>query len=76
VLRRLAHVGTGVQKAMKHAGAAATVTIGLEHKQEGIRFQIAVDGVEMRKSAARKGDSLVGIRDRIGVVGGDLMEAG
>jgi signal transduction histidine kinase len=62
----------GVQNAMKHAGAAATVTISLEQDNEGIRFTIADDGVGMRKSAAREGDGLVGMRDRIGGVGGEL----
>jgi signal transduction histidine kinase len=62
----------GVQNAMKHAGAGATVAVTLSRGLEGIRFTIADDGVGMRESDARNGDGLVGMRDRIGAVGGRL----
>jgi signal transduction histidine kinase len=62
----------GVQNAMKHAGAGATVTVTLGRDEEGVRFAIADDGVGMRELPAGKGDGLVGMRDRIGAVGGQL----
>jgi signal transduction histidine kinase len=57
---------------MKHAGAGATVSIDLGHDREGIRVTIADDGVGMDERTARAGDGLVGMRDRIGAVGGLL----
>jgi two-component sensor histidine kinase len=62
----------GVQNAMKHAGVGATVTITLGSDKEGIRFKIADDGVGMQAPAAGNGDGLVGMKDRIGAVGGEL----
>jgi signal transduction histidine kinase len=62
----------GVQNAMKHAGAGATVSITLGSNQEGIRFTITDDGVGMREPKTGNGDGLVGMKDRIGAVGGEL----
>jgi signal transduction histidine kinase len=62
-----------VQNAIKHAGPGATVSIDLGRDHAGIRFTIADDGVGMSESAVGKGDGLVGMRDRIGAVGGELV---
>jgi signal transduction histidine kinase len=62
----------GVQNAMKHAGADATVMISLGRDKDGIHFAIADDGVGMPEPPVGKGDGLIGMRDRIGAVGGEL----
>ena len=61
-----------VQNAVKHAGEAASVTIMLGRDRQGIHFTIADDGIGMAAPASRDGEGLVGMRDRIGAVGGEL----
>jgi signal transduction histidine kinase len=61
-----------VQNASKHAGPGARVTITLGRNPEGIRFEIADDGVGMDASAAGDCLGLVSMRDRVGAVGGEL----
>jgi signal transduction histidine kinase len=61
-----------VQNAMKHAGDGATVAVSLDRDDDGVHFTIADDGLGMQESAAGSGDGLVGMRDRIGAVGGEL----
>ena len=62
-----------IQNATKHAGEGATVTVTLGRDNDGTHFTIADDGVGMREPiAGSSGDGLVGMRDRIGAVGGEL----
>ncbi|MBV9364878.1 MAG: ATP-binding protein, partial [Solirubrobacterales bacterium] len=59
-----------IQNVVKHAGHEAHVEVTLERDREGVRFAIADDGVGMDRAAVREGDGLLGMRDRIGAVGG------
>lgn len=61
-----------IQNATKHAGKRATVTVTLGRDHDGAHFTIADDGVGMREPTVGSGDGLVGMRDRIGAVGGEL----
>lgn len=61
-----------IQNATKHGGERATVTVTLGRNAEGIHFTVADDGVGMREPTGGDGDGLVGMRDRIGAVGGRL----
>jgi signal transduction histidine kinase len=61
-----------VQNATKHAGDGARVAITLGRDGERARFAIADDGAGMAGTASRDGEGLVGMRDRIGAVGGEL----
>jgi signal transduction histidine kinase len=61
-----------VQNATKHAGDGATVAVSLAPFPDGIRFTVSDDGVGMSESRGTTGDGLVGMRDRIGAVGGEL----
>ena len=61
-----------VQNATKHAGDGATVAVSLARVPDGIRFTVSDDGVGMPESRDANGDGLVGMRDRIGAVGGKL----
>ena len=59
-----------IQNVVKHAGHEAHIEVTLERDREGVRFAIADDGVGMDRAAVREGDGLLGMRDRIGAVGG------
>ena len=61
-----------VQNATKHAGEGATVTVTLGCDDDGARFSVVDDGVGIQEPASGGGDGLVGMRDRIGAVGGEL----
>jgi signal transduction histidine kinase len=61
-----------IQNVIKHAGEAARVTITLGRDRRRVRFAIADDGVGMAEPASRDGEGLIGMRDRIGAVGGEL----
>jgi len=61
-----------VQNAIKHAGDGAHVTITLAQDRRCARFAIADDGVGMAEPESADGDGLIGMRDRIGAVGGEL----
>ena len=61
-----------IQNATKHAGDGAKVTVTLGRDPDGAHFAIADDGVGMREATTGRGDGLVGMRDRIGAVGGRL----
>jgi signal transduction histidine kinase len=60
-----------VQNATKHAGDGARVTITLGRARGRLEFAIADDGVGLA-GAPPDGQGLVGMRDRIGAVGGRL----
>jgi signal transduction histidine kinase len=61
-----------VQNAIKHAGDGAHVTIALGRDTGRVRFAIEDDGVGMPAAASHDGDGLIGMRDRIAAVGGEL----
>jgi signal transduction histidine kinase len=61
-----------VQNAIKHAGAAAHVTVILRRNRRGIRFEVADDGVGMDTLTCANGTGLIGMRDRIAAVDGEL----
>ncbi len=61
-----------VQNTIKHAGTGARVTVALGRDRGSVQFSVADDGVGMDSTARRDGFGLVGMRDRIGAVGGDL----
>lgn len=61
-----------VQNATKHAGDEAAVNVTLGRDGEAIRFSVSDDGVGFAAPAGSSGDGLVGMRDRMGAVGGEL----
>ena len=63
------------QNVAKHAGGGARATVTLGRDGALATFAISDDGVGMDVSARGDGDGLVGMRDRIGAVGGDLQIA-
>jgi signal transduction histidine kinase len=63
-----------IQNVAKHAGDGARTTVTLGREAGRAAFAIADDGIGMG-SSARDGDGLVGMRDRVGAVGGELRIA-
>jgi signal transduction histidine kinase len=61
-----------IQNAVKHGGDDMRVAVTLGRDRDGVRFAIADDGVGMITPASGEGDGLIGMRDRIGAVGGVL----
>jgi signal transduction histidine kinase len=61
-----------IQNAIKHAGSSARVTIVLARRRDGIEFAVSDDGVGMETDGSADGAGLVGMRDRIGAIGGEL----
>jgi signal transduction histidine kinase len=63
-----------IQNVIKHAGDGARATIIFERDGKRAAFAIADDGIGMDVSAPGDGDGdgLVGMRDRVGAVGGEL----
>jgi len=61
-----------IQNSLKHAGADVHVVVTLGRDRAGVEVAIADDGVGMEKPASGEGDGLIGMRDRIGAVGGTL----
>jgi signal transduction histidine kinase len=61
-----------IQNAVKHAGENARITVTLGREEDRVEFVIGDDGVGMDTSERREGDGLIGMRDRIGAVGGAL----
>ena len=61
-----------IQNAMKHAGSHARVIVTLGRDHGGVHFTVADDGLGMDTRAGSDGAGLMGMRDRIGAVGGDL----
>jgi signal transduction histidine kinase len=61
-----------IQNAIKHAGDGARVTITLGRDERCARFAVADDGVGMAEPPSRDGQGVIGMRDRIGAVGGEL----
>lgn len=61
-----------VQNATKHAGSDVRVAVILGRDRERVTFAISDDGVGIDRSAGADGDGLIGMRDRVGAVGGEL----
>jgi signal transduction histidine kinase len=61
-----------IQNALKHAGSGAHVTIVVGRNQDEVYFTVADDGVGMTTTGASDGTGLIGMRDRIGAIGGEL----
>jgi signal transduction histidine kinase len=61
-----------IQNVAKHAGDGARTTVTLGREAGRAAFSIADDGIGMGKSAPGRGDGLIGMRDRVGAVGGEL----
>jgi len=64
-----------IQNVAKHAGDGARTTVTLGRDGGRAAFAIADDGIGMGHSAPGEGDGLVGMRDRVGAVGGELRIA-
>jgi signal transduction histidine kinase len=61
-----------IQNVSKHAGADARAIVTLERIGPGLAFAIVDDGVGFDPSLVAEGVGLVGMRDRIGAVGGEV----
>ncbi len=61
-----------VQNAIKHAGSNARIGVTLRRDRDQVHFAINDDGVGMDHSERGDGDGLIGMRDRVGGVGGEL----
>ncbi len=61
-----------LQNAIKHAGSNVRVTVTVGRHDDRVDFAVGDDGVGMDRSAHGDGDGLIGMRDRIGAVGGEL----
>ena len=61
-----------VQNAIKHAGSNVHVGVTLGRERDQVDFAITDDGVGIDHSARGDGDGLIGMRDRVGAVGGEL----
>jgi signal transduction histidine kinase len=61
-----------VQNAMKHAGAGAKMSITLRGEPGRLWFECADDGGGFETEAAAGSHGLLGMRDRIQAVGGEL----
>jgi signal transduction histidine kinase len=61
-----------IQNAVKHAGPGATVTVTIARPGEEIVFSITDDGPGFDLAVRSAGSGLVGMRDRIGAIGGEL----
>ena len=61
-----------IQNAIKHAGSNARVGVTVGRDRDRVHFAISDDGVGIDHSERGDGDGLVGMRDRVGAVGGEL----
>ena len=61
-----------VQNAIKHAGRNVRVGVTVGRGRDRVHFAISDDGVGIDQSAPGDGDGLIGMRDRVGAVGGEL----
>jgi signal transduction histidine kinase len=61
-----------IQNTIKHAGSNAHVTVTLGRQRGAIHFAITDEGVGMDVAATSDATGLVGMRDRIGAIGGEL----
>jgi len=64
-----------IQNAAKHAGASATVTVGVRAHAGGVAFEIRDDGVGFDVHDVHRGHGLTNLHDRVAAVGGDVHVA-
>ena len=61
------------QNAAKHAGEAARVSIRIWEEEDGLRFEVADDGLGFDTRSRQAGVGLASMGDRIGALGGRLQ---
>jgi signal transduction histidine kinase len=61
-----------VQNTVKHAGRGARVSVMFDRSPGHVEFIVSDDGVGTEPGAVTTGTGLIGMRDRIGAVGGEL----
>jgi signal transduction histidine kinase len=61
-----------IQNAIKHAGTNVRVGVTVGRDRDRVHFAISDDGVGLDHSDRGDGDGLIGMRDRVGAVGGTL----
>ena len=61
-----------IQNAIKHAGSHVRVAVTLKRDPDRVHFAVADDGVGIDPARRGTGDGLIGMRDRVGAVGGTL----
>ncbi len=61
-----------IQNAIKHAGSNVRVAATVGRDYDRVHFAISDDGVGIDHSERGTGDGLIGMRDRVGAVGGEL----
>ena len=61
-----------IQNAIKHAGSNVRVGVTVGRDRDRVHFAISDDGVGIDHSERGDGDGLIGMRDRVGAVGGEL----
>ena len=61
-----------IQNAIKHAGTNVRVGVTVGRDRDRVHFAISDDGVGIDHSERGDGDGLIGMRDRVGAVGGEL----
>ena len=61
-----------IQNAIKHAGGNVRVGVTVGRDRDRVDFAISDDGVGLDQSERGDGDGLIGMRDRVGAVGGEL----
>ena len=61
-----------IQNAIKHAGSNVRVGVTVGRDRDRVHFAISDDGVGIDHSERGDGDGLIGMRDRVGAVGGEF----
>jgi signal transduction histidine kinase len=61
-----------IQNAIKHAGSNVRVDVTVGRDRDRVHFAISDGGVGIDHSERGDGDGLIGMRDRVGAVGGEL----
>ena len=61
-----------IQNAIKHAGSHVHVAVTLKRDRDKVHFAVADDGAGIDPARRGTGDGLIGMRDRIGAIGGTL----
>ena len=61
-----------IQNAIKHAGTNVRIAVTVGRDRDRVHFAISDDGVGFDHPERGDGDGLIGMRDRVGAVGGEL----